>query len=61
MDRILSETYAPYVTPHPYRGQRNEPSHVRKVLGKIARIKKIDENDMAQQVMENAKKLYRLV
>jgi len=61
MDRILSETDAPYVTPHPYRGQRNEPSHVRKVLGKIARIKKIDENDMAQQVMENAKKLYRLV
>jgi len=60
MDRILSETDAPYVTPHPYRGQRNEPSHVREVLGKIARMKKIDENEMAQQVMKNAQTLYRL-
>ncbi len=60
-DRILSETDAPYVSPHPYRGQRNEPSHVREVLGKIARIKKIDEEEMSLQVMQNAKKLYRLV
>lgn len=61
LDKILSETDAPYVTPHPYRGQRNEPSHVREVLGKIARIKKIDESEMAEQVMKNAQKLYRLV
>ena len=60
MDRILSETDAPYVTPHPYRGQRNEPSHVREVLGKIARIKKIDEEEMAQQIMTNAQTLYKL-
>ena len=60
MDRILSETDAPYVTPHPYRGQRNEPSHVREVLAKIARLKKVDEDDMAGQVMENARTLYRL-
>ena len=61
MDKILSETDAPYVTPHPFRGQRNEPSHVREVLGKIARIKKIDEPEMVQQVMENAKRLYQLI
>lgn len=61
VDRILSETDAPYVTPHPFRGQRNEPSHVREVLGKISRIKKIDEEEMAEQVMKNAKILYRLV
>ncbi len=60
VDRILSETDAPYVTPHPFRGQRNEPSHVREVLGKIARIKKIDEEEMARQVMENAKRLYQI-
>lgn len=60
MDKILSETDAPYVTPHPFRGQRNEPSHVREVLGKIARIKKVDESEMAEQVMKNAKKLYKL-
>lgn len=61
MDKILSETDAPYVTPHPYRGQRNEPSHVREILRKIARIKKIDEEVMAKLVMENAKKLYQLI
>jgi TatD DNase family protein len=60
IDKILSETDAPYVTPHPFRGQRNEPSHVREVLGKIARIKKVDEEVMAQQVMKNAKRLYRI-
>jgi TatD DNase family protein len=60
VDKILSETDAPYVSPHPYRGKRNEPSHVREVLAKIARIKKIDESEMAQQVMENAQKLYSL-
>lgn len=61
VDKILSETDAPYVTPHPYRGTRNEPSHVREVVAKIARIKKIDEELLAKQVMENAQKLYRLV
>jgi len=60
VDCILSETDAPYVSPHPYRGQRNEPSHVREVLAKIGRIKKIDEEEMAQQVMKNAKKLYQI-
>ncbi|MFT6361391.1 MAG: TatD DNase family protein [Candidatus Paceibacteria bacterium] len=60
MDKILSETDAPYVTPHPFRGQRNEPSHVREVLGKISRIKKIDEDEMAAQVMKNAQSLYRI-
>jgi TatD DNase family protein len=60
VDRILSETDAPYVTPHPFRGQRNEPSHVREVLGKISRIKKIDEEEMAAQVMKTAQILYRL-
>ncbi len=61
MDRILSETDAPYVTPHPFRGQRNEPSHVREVLGKISRIKKVDEEEMARQVMQNAKTLYKIL
>lgn len=60
MDKILSETDAPYVTPHPYRGQRNEPLYVREVLGKIARIKKVGESEMADQVMKNAQNLYKL-
>lgn len=60
IDRILSETDAPYVAPVPFRGRRNEPSHVREVVKKIAEIKGLDENDIAEQIMQNAKKLYRL-
>lgn len=38
LERILSETDCPYVTPHPYRGKRNEPVYVKEVVKKIAEI-----------------------
>lgn len=60
MDRILSETDAPYVAPVPFRGKRNEPSHVREVVKKIAEIKGLDENIVAEQIMKNAQKLFNL-
>ena len=60
LDRILSETDAPYVAPIPFRGKRNEPSHVREVVKKIAEIKELDENMVAEQIMKNAKKLFRI-
>ncbi|MGB0925295.1 MAG: TatD family hydrolase [Minisyncoccia bacterium] len=60
MNRILSETDAPYVSPVPFRGQRNEPSHVREVVKKIAEIKNIPESDVATQIMENARTLFKL-
>jgi TatD DNase family protein len=58
LDMILSETDAPYVTPVPFRGQRNEPIHVREIVKKIAEIKKIDEQKVADTIKENVKKLY---
>ncbi|OED34157.1 hypothetical protein AB834_07250 [PVC group bacterium (ex Bugula neritina AB1)] len=39
LDRILLETDSPYLTPHPYRGKRNEPCHVKLVAEKIASLK----------------------
>jgi TatD DNase family protein len=60
MDRILSETDAPYVAPTPFRGERNEPSHVREVVKKIAEIKNLDEEVVAEKIMENAKRLFKL-
>jgi TatD DNase family protein len=60
MNRILSETDAPYVSPVPFRGKRNEPSNVREVVKKIAEIKELDENVMVEQIMQNAKKLFKL-
>src|SRR5699024_4550922 len=35
LDRLLIETDAPYLAPHPYRGKRNEPSHVKLVAEEI--------------------------
>ncbi len=58
MKRILSETDAPYVSPVPFRGQRNEPSHVREVVKKIAEIKGIKEVEVAEQIIKNAKRLF---
>lgn len=39
IDMIMSETDAPYVTPAPYRGKRNEPSYVKEVVAKIAEVR----------------------
>lgn len=58
LDRLLTETDAPYLTPPPYRGKRNEPSYVQYVAGKIAEIKQIDLEQVGNQTFENAKKLF---
>ena len=54
LDKILIETDAPYATPVPYRGQRNEPSYVIETAKKIAEIKNISLDEAARQTTENA-------
>lgn len=60
MDRILSETDAPYVAPEPFRGKRNEPAYVVYVVRKLAEIKGVSEEEMADQIWGNAKTVFRL-
>lgn len=60
LDRMHAETDAPYVSPHPYRGQRNEPLYVKEVVAKIARIKKLSESQVAEQLVANAKSMFNL-
>jgi len=55
-DRIMSETDAPYVTPNPFRGQRNEPVYVREVVKAIAEIRREDEGQVAKSLLGNAQK-----
>lgn len=57
IDRILSETDAPYVAPVPYRGKRNEPVYVVEVVKKLAEIKEVSMEEVAGQVLKNAKNL----
>ncbi|MCL1823833.1 MAG: TatD family hydrolase [Oscillospiraceae bacterium] len=54
IDRILIETDCPYLTPEPYRGRRNEPAYVRFVAEEIARIKKMDFEEVAEITTQNA-------
>ena len=57
MDRILSETDAPYVAPLPHRGKRNEPAYVIEVVKKLAVLKNVSVDQMAAQIRENAKQI----
>jgi TatD DNase family protein len=58
MDRIMSETDAPYVTPAPFRGTRNEPAYVVHTVAKLAELKGISIEEMKAQIEENAKRIF---
>jgi TatD DNase family protein len=60
LDRIMSETDAPYVTPAPYRGKRNEPAYVVEVVKKLAEIKGVTVEIMAEQIRENVRKSFNV-
>lgn len=57
-DSILIETDAPFLTPHPYRGKRNEPSHVRFVAAKIAELRETSLIDIARITLENSNRIF---
>ena len=58
LEYLLVETDAPYLTPHPHRGTRNEPFYVTLVAEEIARLKGIPVEEVARQTTENAKRLF---
>lgn len=60
LDRLLVETDAPFLSPHPYRGKRNEPARVRLVAEKIAQIKALPFEEISRQLTDNTIKLFRL-
>jgi len=60
LERLLIETDCPYLTPHPYRGKRNEPAYVTLIAEKIAELRGLSVEELAQATTENAKRLFRL-
>lgn len=60
LNMIHAETDAPFVTPVPYRGERNEPLHVREVYKKIAVIRNEDEEKVRQALLQNAQRLFKI-
>ena len=58
LDRILLETDAPYLTPVPHRGQRNESAYIPLVAAKVAEIKGISLEETAEATTRNAERLF---
>ena len=59
LENLLLETDSPFLTPVPFRGKRNEPSYVTYVAEKIANVKDIPVEELAQITSENARKLFK--
>jgi TatD DNase family protein len=59
-DRLVVETDSPYLTPHPYRGQRNEPSRVQLTAQCLAELRGEPYAQLAAQTTSNAAELFRL-
>ncbi|MFA4845694.1 MAG: TatD family hydrolase, partial [Patescibacteria group bacterium] len=60
LEKLLIETDAPYLTPAPDRGKRNEPWRVKYVAEKIAELKGMSVEEVAQVTTENAKFLFSI-
>ena len=60
LDRLLVETDCPFLTPHPHRGKRNEPAYVRLVAERVAALKKLEFEDLAEATTANARRLFGL-
>jgi len=58
LERLLIETDAPFLTPHPFRGKRNEPARVRLVAEKIAELRGMAVEDVIAVTGENARRLF---
>ncbi len=60
LERMLVETDAPYLAPVPYRGKRNEPGYTRYVVEKIAELRQLTFEEVAEQTRVNAHRLFRI-
>jgi TatD DNase family protein len=58
-DRLLVETDAPFLTPHPHRGERNEPAYVCFIAEKIAAVREMPYDNFAQITTDSAERLFR--
>jgi TatD DNase family protein len=61
LESLLVETDAPFLAPEPFRGKRNEPSYVRYTAQKVAEIKKVSFEKVAEVTTENALRVYKLL
>lgn len=58
LDRLLVETDAPFLAPHPHRGKRNEPANIPLIIGEIARLFDTSIENVAKITYKNAGHLF---
>lgn len=58
LEKIVLETDAPYLTPVPYRGRRNESSYIPFIAAKVAELKGITVEEVAEVTTSNARNLF---
>ncbi len=58
LEKIMIETDSPYLTPEPFRGQRNEPGYVRAVADRIAQLKGLTFQEVARTTTGNAERFF---
>lgn len=58
LERLLLETDSPYLSPQPWRGRRNEPSHVSAVATTVAELRGLPVEEVASRTTENAVRLF---
>lgn len=59
-DRLLVETDSPYLSPHPFRGKRNEPARVALTARRVADVRGISVEELAELTSRNARALFGL-
>jgi TatD DNase family protein len=58
LQHLVLETDAPYLTPVPFRGKRNEPSYLQYVIAKIAEVKKMNVEEVSAITSANAEQVF---
>jgi len=59
LDRLLTETDSPFLAPVPYRGKRNEPAHVARVVDALAALHDVDAGELGRRTAANFRALFR--
>ena len=60
LDKLVIETDCPYLTPHPHRGEKNEPKYLCLVLDEIARLKDMSKKHLEDVIYKNTCSLFKV-
>lgn len=58
LESIILETDSPYLTPHPFRGEKNDPSHIKDIAEFVANLKGISMDELAEVTNKNIERLF---